>query len=63
MCALAGCGARSRAGAAAKKLLRCGTCRAACYCSAAHQREDWRRHKCECSAPPGDDDAAGASAH
>jgi hypothetical protein len=63
MCALAGCGARSRADSA-KKLLRCGTCLAACYCSAAHQREDWRRHKHECSAPSrDDDDAAGASRH
>jgi hypothetical protein len=63
MCALPGCGARRRDGADAKKLLRCGTCRAACYCSAAHQREDWRRHKRECGAPPrdGDDQAAGAS--
>jgi hypothetical protein len=50
MCALPGCGARSRDGGA-KKLLRCGTCRAACYCSAAHQREDWGRHKPECGAP------------
>jgi hypothetical protein len=60
MCALAGCGARWRAGGG-KKLLRCGTCLAACYCSAAHQREDWRRHKRECSAPPHDEQAAGAS--
>jgi hypothetical protein len=63
MCALPGCGARGRDGAANKKLLRCGTCRAACYCGAAHQREDWRRHKGECGAPARDDDehAAGAS--
>jgi hypothetical protein len=53
MCALAGCGARGRDGGA-KKLLRCGTCRAACYCSSAHQREDWGRHKGECGAPPRD---------
>jgi hypothetical protein len=61
MCALAGCGARGRPGG--KKLLRCGTCRAACYCSAAHQREDWGRHKGECRAPPRDHNkqAAGAS--
>jgi hypothetical protein len=45
ICALAGCGAHTRDGGGAKKLLRCGTCRAACYCSAAHQREDWGRHK------------------
>jgi hypothetical protein len=50
MCALPGCGARSREGSA-KKLLRCGTCLAACYCSAAHQREDWDRHKGACVAP------------
>jgi hypothetical protein len=30
----------------------CSRCRAACYCSAAHQQQDWRRHKREdgCSA-------------
>jgi hypothetical protein len=50
MCALAGCGARARADGGAKKLLRCGTCRAACYCGPAHQREDWARHKDECAA-------------
>jgi hypothetical protein len=64
MCALPGCGARGRDGAANKKLLRCGTCRAACYCGAAHQREDWGRHKGACGAPARDDDddqAAGAS--
>jgi hypothetical protein len=63
MCALPGCGARGRDGGA-KKLLRCGTCRAACYCGPAHQREDWRRHKSECGAATHDDDddqAAGAS--
>jgi hypothetical protein len=49
VCALASCGARDRDGGA-KKLLRCGTCRAACYCSAAHQREDWSRHKGDCGA-------------
>jgi hypothetical protein len=54
MCALPGCGARGRDGGA-KKLLRCGTCRAACYCSAAHQREDWKnRHKAQCGAAPRD---------
>jgi hypothetical protein len=49
LCALPGCGARSRDGGA-KRLLRCGTCRAACYCGAAHQREDWRRHRGGCAA-------------
>ena len=32
----------------------CARCRAACYCSAEHQREDWKRHKREgdgCKAP------------
>jgi hypothetical protein len=64
MCALPGCGARVRDGAAAKKLLRCGTCRAACYCGAAHQRADWRRHKGACIAPPphNDDEQAAAGA-
>jgi hypothetical protein len=59
MCALPGCGARGRPDG--KKLLRCGTCRAACYCSAAHQREDWGRHKGQCGAAvPRDDDAQAA---
>jgi hypothetical protein len=61
MCALPGCGARSRDGGA-KKLLRCGTCRAACYCGAAHQREDWGRHKGACGAPPARDDAQAGGA-
>jgi hypothetical protein len=63
MCALPGCGARRRDGST-KKLLRCGTCRAVCYCGAAHQREDWGRHKGECGATAHDDDieqAGGAS--
>jgi hypothetical protein len=47
MCALAGCGARKRDGS--KKLNRCGGCRVASYCGAAHQREDWARHKAECA--------------
>jgi hypothetical protein len=50
MCALPGCCARTRAEDAKKKLLRCGTCRGAWYCGAAHQREDWRRHKADCAA-------------
>jgi hypothetical protein len=36
MCALPGCDARRRDGDGAKKLLRCGSCRAACYCAPAH---------------------------
>jgi hypothetical protein len=53
MCALLGCGARARARArdgdgAAKSLLRCGACRAEAYCSVAHQRADWARHKVGC---------------
>jgi hypothetical protein len=58
MCALPGCGSRCRDGAAKKKLLRCGTCRAACYCGPAHQRADWGRHKGACGAPPCDDGQA-----
>jgi hypothetical protein len=49
-CALPSCGARGRAEGGGKKLLRCGTCRAECYCSPAHQREDWGRHKPGCRA-------------
>jgi hypothetical protein len=54
MCALAGCCARMRD--ARKKLLRCGRCGVACYCGAAHQRDDWARHKAECRRPSRDDD-------
>jgi uncharacterized membrane protein YgcG len=66
MCALPCCGAQRRAGdggagasgggggggggGGVKKLLRCGTCRGAMYCCAAHQREDWARHKKDCRA-------------
>jgi hypothetical protein len=60
MCALPGCGARSRDGGA-KKLLRCGTCRAACYCGPAHQREDWGRHKGACGAQAHEDAHAGGA--
>jgi hypothetical protein len=49
MCALPGCCARRRDGDGCKKLLRCGSCRAACYCAPAHQRADWGRHKEECA--------------
>jgi hypothetical protein len=52
LCGLPGCGAKARAGdndAAAKKLLRCASCRAFAYCGAAHQRDDWARHKGECA--------------
>jgi hypothetical protein len=50
MCALPGCCARKRDDNSTKKLLRCGSCRAACYCAPAHQRADWGRHKEECAA-------------
>jgi hypothetical protein len=50
LCALPGCGACKRAEDATKKLLRCGACRTATYCSAAHQADDWERHKPECRA-------------
>jgi hypothetical protein len=48
MCALAGCGIRTREGG--KRLQRCITCRTARYCSKAHQLDDWQRHKPECFA-------------
>jgi hypothetical protein len=48
MCALAGCGIRTREGG--KRLRRCITCRTARYCSEAHQLDDWQRHKPECFA-------------
>jgi hypothetical protein len=48
-CALPGCGARKREGAANKTLLLCAACRgAARYCGPAHQRADWVRHKPAC---------------
>jgi hypothetical protein len=50
MCAQPGCGARVRADDSGKKRLRCGGCRAAVYCGAAHQSEDWTRHRRECRA-------------
>jgi hypothetical protein len=50
LCALPGCGARRRPGST-RSLLRCGRCRTAAYCSAAHQRADWApRHCAECVA-------------
>jgi hypothetical protein len=48
MCALPSCGARARGAAA--PLLKCSGCRAAAYCDAAHQRQDWARHKQACRA-------------
>jgi hypothetical protein len=41
-CALPGCGATE---AHPKAFKVCGRCKAAAYCSAAHQQADWRRHK------------------
>ncbi len=60
-CALPGCGARRREGAANKTLLLCAACRgAARYCGPAHQRADWARHKpaCRLSAEESDEDDA-----
>jgi hypothetical protein len=48
MCALAGCGIRTREGG--KNLKFCVPCRTARYCSEVHQRNDWQRHKPECFA-------------
>jgi hypothetical protein len=48
MCALAGCTISAREGS--KNLKFCTTCRTARYCSEAHQRDDWQRHKPECFA-------------
>jgi hypothetical protein len=49
-CALPGCGAVEPH---AKAFKLCSRCRDAVYCGAAHQREDWRRHKRDdgCKAP------------
>jgi hypothetical protein len=38
------------AACAERKLRRCAGCRAAWYCSAACQKEDWKRHKVACKA-------------
>jgi hypothetical protein len=46
-CAHAACAARE-AHAAQFKL--CSACRAVCYCSKAHQAEDWPAHKAACKA-------------
>ena len=48
LCGLPGCGAKQRDGGDAKKLLRCAGCHTLAFCCAAHQREDWARHKPEC---------------
>jgi hypothetical protein len=49
MCALASCCARRKPDDG-RKLSRCSGCRAAAYCGAAHQRDDWQRHRVECRA-------------
>jgi hypothetical protein len=41
-CALPECGAVEPE---PKTFKLCGRCRAVCYCSAAHQQQDWKRHK------------------
>ena len=33
------------------RMMRCGTCKRAYYCSAECQRQDWERHKNECKPP------------
>jgi hypothetical protein len=43
-CALPGCGATEPQ---PKTFKVCSRCRRACYCSPAHQAQDWRRHKRE----------------
>jgi hypothetical protein len=51
MCALPACCARQRAALTESgntSLLRCGRCRLVAYCGAAHQHDDWARHKAEC---------------
>jgi hypothetical protein len=67
LCALLGCGARRRAEAdgndAGRRLLRCAACRVVAYCSAEHQREDWRAgHKGACAALRAQRVAGGADA-
>eukprot|EP01116_Phalansterium_solitarium_P006920 TRINITY_DN19352_c0_g1_i1.p2 TRINITY_DN19352_c0_g1~~TRINITY_DN19352_c0_g1_i1.p2 ORF type:complete len:482 (+),score=149.80 TRINITY_DN19352_c0_g1_i1:51-1496(+) len=35
--------------------LQCGRCKSVYYCSADHQKKDWKRHKAECKDPSGKD--------
>jgi hypothetical protein len=46
VCALPGCESR----VAEALLQQCGACKRAAYCSPAHQRLDWKRHKPDCTA-------------
>jgi hypothetical protein len=46
-CALGGCGARETH---VSQFKLCGACKTVCYCSKAHQAEDWAHHKAACKA-------------
>jgi hypothetical protein len=47
VCALSGCGARETH---VSQFKLCGACKTVCYCSKAHQTEDWAHHKAACKA-------------
>ena len=49
-CGLPGCGAERRAEDAERTMAKCSGCRRVAYCSAAHQKQDWARHKGGCRA-------------
>jgi hypothetical protein len=42
-----------------KASLRCSGCKSIYYCTAAHQKEDWKRHKADCLAAKKKEQAAG----
>jgi hypothetical protein len=46
-CALGGCAARKTH---VLQFKLCGACKTVCYCSKAHQAEDWAHHKAACKA-------------
>ena len=50
------------ASACAEKVLRCGVCKQATYCSAACQKEDWPFHKRTCAKPAAKSPASAAAA-
>jgi hypothetical protein len=63
VCALPSCGARRSTAAATKKLSRCARCLTTAYCSAEHQKADWKaRHKAQCRAPQAGGRASGSGA-
>jgi multidrug efflux pump subunit AcrA (membrane-fusion protein) len=50
LCALPGCESAAATEGARALLRKCGACMRVAYCSPAHQRLDWKRHKPDCQA-------------